>query len=71
MGFGKRIDGPGYMDQRQIECCARHQLEGGQLIGGRGARMSEERHDILDPGEPEKKRSRLPAALERASGSPR
>ena len=51
----QRIDGPGHVNQRQIERRARDQLEGGQLIGGGGAGVSEERHHILDPGEPEKR----------------
>ena len=43
------------MDQRQIEPGARDQLKGGQLIGRGGAGVSEERHHVLDPGEPEKR----------------
>jgi hypothetical protein len=52
MGVGERINSAVYMNQGQIERCARDQLERGQLIGGGGA--GEERHDILDPGDPEK-----------------
>ena len=51
----ERIDRPGHVDQRQIERGARDQLKGGQLIGRGGAGVSEERHHVLDPGEPEKR----------------
>ena len=54
MGFGERIDGPGYVGQRQIERRPRDQLEGGELVGSRGASASKERHDVLHPAEPEK-----------------
>src|SRR5580704_6590385 len=54
MGCRQRIDRPGHAYQRQIERRAWDQLEGGQLIGGTGAGVGEERHGILYPGEPEK-----------------
>src|SRR5215467_5729875 len=55
MGGGKWIKGVGYVVQRQIKTRAGDQLEGGQLIGGRSAGAGEERHNVLDPGDPEKR----------------
>ena len=54
MARRQRVDRARNMRQRQVEPGARDQLEGGQLVGGGGARMREKVHRVLDPAEAEK-----------------
>jgi hypothetical protein len=54
MGFAERVDRAWYVRKRQVEAGARDELECGQLIGGCGAGVREQRHYVFDPGEAEK-----------------
>ncbi len=52
---GQRVDCAGDMGEGEVEAGARDQLEGGQLVGGGGAGVGEERHRVLDPRERQKR----------------